>query len=140
MSVYIGFAVLSALLLWAVIYARGPWALKLALILTVPAYGVFVWHSVEQWRGYPVHAKPPEAQFVASLVAEPDYIYLWVVLPGASEPRAYRQPYSRQLHESVVRAGQRQAAGQGRIGLRYNAGRWQSYQLPAALPSKSEGP
>lgn len=131
MHVYIGFAVLAAILLWAVIYARGPWALKLCLILTVPAYGVFVWHSVEAWRGYPVHAKPPEAKLVASLVHEPDYIYLWLV--SGREPRAYRIPYTRQAHEALVAAQKRG----GHLGVRFNQGRFEAYELPDALPAKS---
>lgn len=135
MHIYLGFAALAALLLWAVIYARGPWALKLALIVTVPTYGLFVWHSVEAMRGYPVHAKPPDGRLIASVVVEPRYVYLWLAVPGRAEPRAFRIPYTRQLHEAVASAPQ-DMQRQGRVGLRINAGRYVVYPLPPALPTK----
>lgn len=135
MQVFVGFAVLAALMLWAVIYARGPWALKLVLIVSVPAYGVFVWQTVEQWRGYPVPHTPPDSALIASVVREPDWIYVWLVPPSASEPRAYRIPYTRQAHEQLHRAELAMRAGL-RVGFRQNRGRWESYELPLALPAK----
>lgn len=135
MHVYLGFAALAALLLWAVIYGRGPWQLKLALILTVPAYGIFVWHSVEAMRGYPVRAKPPEGKLIASVVVEPKYVYLWLAVPGKTEPRAYRIPYTRQVHQALAGASQ-SAQRQGRVGIRMNRGRYVVYALPMELPTK----
>jgi len=137
--IYVAFLILSGLLLWTVIYARGPWLAKLALILTVPAYGLFVWHSVEQWKGYPVDATPPaQALYVASLTKEPEAIYLWLIPPSTDEPRAYVVPYSRQLHQQMQQAGeiQKRSRGQARISLRRNNGLYRLYQLPAVLPAK----
>ena len=140
MNLYIGFVILSALLLWAVIYARGPWPLKLVLIVTVPLYGVVVWHSIEQWKGYPVHVYPPaRSSFTAAIVQEPERIYLWVTPPGSSGPRAYVVPYSRQLHQVVQRAGdiQKRERGGARLAVRRDSkGRFHLYRLPPVLPPK----
>src|SRR5574341_1594165 len=112
MPVYVGFVLLSALVLSTVIYARGPWLAKLVLILTVPAYGWFVWHSLEDWKGYPVpHAPPDRSVLVSSLVREPEWIYLWAVPPEDEEPRAYRIPYTRTEHEDLQRAEAGQRGG-----------------------------
>ncbi len=135
MAVYISFAVLSALVLWAVIYARGPWALKLALICTVPAFGVVVWHTLESYKGWPIEGRPPEGRLVAELVDEPTWIYLWVIPGGKDQPRAYRIPYTRKEHEQAAAA--EEALGHGvRVGVRNNAGRFEIYELPASLPPK----
>ena len=140
MTLYVGFAILSGLLLWAVIYAHGPWLAKLALIVTVPLYGVFVWHSIEQWKGYPAAAVPPkEAALVAQMVVESEAIYVWLVPPGADEPRAYRLPYSRATHEQAARGQALLGAGVS-VGFRRNDGRYEAYVLPPSLPSKDGGP
>lgn len=140
MTLFVSFAILAGLLLWAVTLSRGPWALKLALIVTVPLYGFIVWHSIDQWRGYPVPARPPQGSaLVASAVDEPRAIFLWVVTPGSSEPRAYRIPYSRAAHQAVAAASS--ARGKGvHVGVRFNAGRVAFYVLPPALPPKGETP
>lgn len=136
MAVYASFVILSALLLWAVIFARGPWALKLCLICTVPAFGLIVWHSLESYKGWPAGVSPPQdAALVAEFVDEPKAIYLWMVPPGASRPRAYRIAYTRQAHEEVVVASEARKQGR-RVGFRRNQGRYEAYELPPFLPSK----
>ena len=136
MTLYIGFAILSGLLLWAVIYARGPWLAKLALIVTVPLYGVFVWHSIEQWKGYPAAVDPPkEAALVAQLVDEPRAIFVWLVAPGEDIPRAYELPYSRAAHQQLANAQALLEAGVS-VGFLHNQGLYEAYELPPGLPSK----
>lgn len=136
MAIYASFVVLSALLLWAVIYARGPWGVKLALICTVPAFGAVVWHTLDGYRGWPAAQTPPsDAELVAQLVDEPTAIYVWLVAPGSSVPRAYRIAYTRQAHEQVFAALRLQDDG-GRVGLRRNRGVYEAYALPPALRSK----
>lgn len=138
MPIYISFVVLSALLLWAVIYARGPWQLKLALICTVPVFGVVVWHTLEGYKGWPAAKPLPEnAALVGQFVDEPRWIYVWAIPNGADKPRAYRIPYVRQAHEAVD--GARIAQGKGlRVGIRIRRGRYEVYELPDALPNKGE--
>lgn len=136
MTLYLGFVLLSALLLWAVIYARGPWAIKLVLIVSVPAYAVVVLHSIEQWKGYPAAVSPPQgAALVAQLVDEPRSIYLWLIPPGAERPRAYRIPYTRETHEQAAKAQSLLQTGH-RVGFRRSRGRYEAYDLPTPLPQK----
>ncbi len=140
MAVYISFVVISALLLWAVIYARGPWAVKLALIFTVPVFGVVVWHSLESYRGWPANVSPPaDASMVAQYVDEPNAIYLWLIPPGEDKPRAYRIPYTRAAHEQAAKAQEIAKRG-GRAGFRKTRGVYVAYQLPPPLPPKSGDP
>ncbi len=136
MAVYVSFVVLSALALWAVIYSRGHWAPKLALICIVPAFGVIVWHSLEGYRGWPAEIKPPDrAELVGQYIDEPTAIYLWLIPAGESRPRAYKIPYSRQLHEAAARAAGIAKRG-GHPAFRVYRGRYVAYDLPPALPLK----
>jgi hypothetical protein len=110
----IGFALLGGLLLWFVIGSRGRWWLKLPTIAVTSLFTFAVWNALDSFSGWPTAENPPaHALLVASTVDEPRAIYVWLVPPDApgllryrperSEPRAYRLPYSRQLHEQVDR-------------------------------------
>jgi hypothetical protein len=65
--------------------------------------------------GWPVAAALPEKfKFLAAEVHEPDadvgdqgYILLWARPTDERDPRAYRLPYSRSLHEQMEEARQR---------------------------------
>lgn len=152
----VGFVLLAACLLWAVIGSRGKWWLKLLGILVVPTFGFAVWLALETYRGWPAELQPPaESVFVASLVEEPTAdspgrIYVWLVPapshawilayhPGSAEPRAYTLPYSRSLHEQVRRGTEGQAQGQTMV---FSGGpeipEWaiRRYRLPPAGISK----
>lgn len=150
-SIFVGFVLLDALLLWAVIYGRGRWALKLAAILVVLAFNFTTWHALDSYRGWPtpVNEPPADAVYVDSIVNEPDNatgdpgsIYLWLVpirhghtplgySPADAEPRAYRLPYSEPLYRAVV-AAQRIRKGGGQAGLR-------RAQRPAHAARRSTG-
>ena len=82
-----------------------------------------VWDAIDSFDGWATgQPLPSRVVFVSGLVDEPDAIYLWVVArpdsglfghrPQDDEPRAYRLPYTRRLHEQVDRANA--LAGSGR--------------------------
>ena len=112
------FLFLGVVTTWVVAAARGPWQPKLALILLAPflAYGLW-WNSRPQ-TGWPATVEPPaEAAFIAAAVDEPRWVYVWLQPLGASQPRAYRLPYSRPLHEQVEAATRGAKSGK-RVGLK----------------------
>ena len=63
------------------------------------------------------------AEVVASSLVEGEAIYLWLRLPGASEPRAYVMPWSQSVAEALFRAeGQAEETG-GQIVMQAPFGR-----------------
>lgn len=166
----VGFALLSALLLWAVIGARGHWLPKLVLVVAVPSFSFAVWHSLEGYKGWPSGQGPPEhAQFLWGAVDEPDpatgspgEIDLWLVPPDpqrsaigydsrTGEPRVYRLPYSRELHRQVLAAEQavkhgvpvgysRRGRGQRGSNTNRHRARMHFYRLPPPVAQRKERP
>ena len=124
----LGFAILTGLLLWFVVGSRGAWWLKLPVIVGTCTFTFAVWDAIDSFDGWATtQPLPARAVFVNGLVDEPDAIYLWVLprphpgllgyRPRAAEPRAYRLPYTRQLHEPVDRGNVLTGEGQ-RVELR----------------------
>ncbi len=124
LAIPIAFILLAALLCWMLIGAKGKWWLKLATILIVPGFGLAVWGSISSYKGWPTASEPPEkALLVGGIVREPDAkkddpgaIYLWLIplkgdghsnlnpldyVSSGAEPRSYKLPYTRQLHDAV---------------------------------------
>ena len=117
------FVLLDALLLWALVYGRGRWQLKLAAMVVVLAFNFVAVNALSSSRGWPTTEAPPkDALFISGVVNEPEPgsgdqgdIYLWLVplhrghgalsyAPGVDEPRAYRLPYSEALYKAVIKA------------------------------------
>jgi len=132
--VAISFVLLVGLLLWLLAAVRGRWPLKLALICAVPAFGFAILSTTNSLQGWPTGDSPPKsATFVWGVVDEPDpqtgssgSVYLW--LATGTKPRAYRLPYSRELHKQIVQAtaltkgGQRVAVTRRRSSRRTGHG------------------
>lgn len=140
----LAYVIVAALLLWAVITARGSWLLKAVLIAATLLFGVALWHSLTDLQGWPVETGMPRRFEVKWLVVEePDKksgtagsVYVWAVALGdqgrspfrlvrsgeGGEPRIYRLPYSRSLHEQSeeieesLRGGNRFFASLGQGG------------------------
>jgi hypothetical protein len=119
----VGFALLGALLLWFVIGSRGRWWLKLTAIVGTCAFTFAVWHALDSFSGWSTDERPPaHAVYLGGSVDEPHAIYLWLIpspsggllryKPASGEPRAYRLPYSRELHAQVDRGNQLAKRGQ----------------------------
>jgi hypothetical protein len=123
------FIAVAALLLWITIGAKGPWWAKLALIVAVPAFGLFVWGSMDSLLGWPTPVPPPpKALMLWGAIQEPGSagkgdpgrIFLWLVPADGSSrevdlpmgtPRAYVLPYTREMHKLVQSARERIKAG-----------------------------
>ncbi len=137
-----GFVILVGLLLWTVIFAKGPWLAKLILILLVPAFAVAVHRALDGYRGYPTKATiPTRAQLLASLVREPEpgdagAIYLWLL--EDDRPRAYVIPYSRRMHVLLARAAAELQHGQTVRLQRISKNMFRRYRLPPAQPPRKE--
>jgi hypothetical protein len=110
----VGFVLLGALLLWLVIGGRGAWWVKFGAIAVTSAFTFAVWGALDSFSGWATDENPPaHALLVGSTVDEPRAIYVWLVAPfkgsvleyqpSRGEPRAYRLPYSRELHEQIDR-------------------------------------
>ena len=132
----LAYVIVTALVLWAVIASRGNWAAKALAICCSLLFGILLWFSLTDLQGWPVEAPMPERFEVKWIVVEePDKkagsegaVYTWAVslagddrppfrLTGGGsgrEPRIYRLPYSRELHEQSEMIG-----GQLRAGRRF---------------------
>lgn len=127
---------------------RAPF-LGVALVCAVaPIFAFAVWQAAQPPTGWPASASPPrDAAFVWANIREPDQladdrgeIDLWLVPAGAAQPRAYRLPYSRQLHQAAQRAMDATRGGM-RLGVRSRRERKRIrfvfyQQPPIALPHK----
>jgi hypothetical protein len=133
-----GFVIVTALLLWAVILARGPWQLKLVLILLLPVFAYWVHHELDSYRGYPKQASPPDgAQYIASVIREPEpddpgAVYVWVMVDD--KPRAFQVPYSRVTHRGLADADDMRRRGKEVALQRIPRNLFRPYLLPPIQP------
>ena len=125
----IAYALIGALLLLVLVYARLPWPVKAAAVIVTSAFYIvsFVgmrallgWASVDR---LPASFKLLQTRIVEphSLEGDPGSIYLWVeTLDDGNRPsgipRAYRLPYSSALAEKTDKAVGEIAAGRPQGG------------------------
>lgn len=129
----LAYVIVTSLVLWAVIAARGNWAVKTLVICASLLFGILLWFSLTDIQGWPVQVPMPERFEVKWLVVEePDKktgregaVYVWAVTLGESgpspfrltrrgrglQPRIYRLPYSRDLHEQSEMVQEQLRAG-----------------------------
>jgi hypothetical protein len=165
---FIALTVTNVLLLALLIAPRLRWWAKLGAIVLVLGLNFLSWSSVNSGRGWAVpEALPDPGQYVSCVVVEPNIatgtvgvIYVEMIpldfkhgvlsyRPNTMEPRLYRLPYDRSLHESCEAA--KKAAAQGvpvtirkagkakPHGTDHNSGRFHPYVLPSPqLPRKGQ--
>jgi hypothetical protein len=137
LTLSVGYALLGALLLMVLVYARLPWSAKaIAVVVTSAFYiasfagarGLLGWASVDR---LPASFKLLQTRIVEphSLAGDPGSIYLWVEALDETNrpsgvPRAYRLPYSDKLAEKTDKAASEIAAGrpQGGRAADYGSG------------------
>jgi hypothetical protein len=104
------YAALALGLAWTL--TSGPsWRRRVPYIVCAPALALALWLDRPDTAGWPSRATTPsQANLVWATVdepnaslADPGHIYLWLDV-GASAPRAYSLPYSRQLQQRLQRA------------------------------------
>ena len=117
LTLSLSYALIGALLLIVLVYARLPWSAKAVAVVVTSAFyiasfvgvrGLLGWASVDR---LPAAFKLLQARIVEphSLEGDPGSIYLWVeALDDGNRPsgvpRAYRIPYSDKLAEKTDKA------------------------------------
>jgi len=144
LTLSISYALIGALLLIVLVYARLPWSAKaVAVVMTSAFYiasfvgvrGLLGWASVDR---LPVAFKLLQARIVEphSLEGDPGSIYLWVeTLDDGNRPsgvpRAYRIPYRDALAERTDKAISEIAAGRPQGGRAADLGSGQGGLMEA---------
>ena len=129
LTLSISYALIGALLLVVLVYARLPWPAKVVAVIVTSAFyiasfvgmqGLLGWASVDRLPGT---FKLLQARIVEphSLEGDPGAIYLWVEALDEDNrpsgvPRAYRIPYRDSLAEKTDKAALEVAAGRPQGG------------------------
>lgn len=156
----VSYALIGALLLVVLVYARLPAAAKAVAVIVTSAFyivsfnatrGLLGWASIDK---LPVAFKLLQARIVDphSLEGDPGSIYLWVEALDEDNrpsgvPRAYRLPYNETLAEKTDAAASQIAAGnpQGGRAADFGAGEGglieaaREYIIPNAIMETSGG-
>lgn len=156
-ATFVAMTLLDALLLWAVVRTRGWWVPKAIAIVVVLAFNFVLISAAGNGTGWPASAGIPDgSRLIACDVVEPNAIYFWVVPetpPGrfgyrwiAGEPKAYRLPYSREMHsqcqsaqKALMHGGDvhvRRTTGRAHAPRGHSVGRYHLYLVPQSLPPK----
>ncbi len=141
----ISYALIGALLLIVLVYARLPWPLKAVAVVVTSAFyvasfmgtrGLLGWASQDR---LPAAFKLLQARIVEphSLEGDPGSVYLWVEEIDddnrpSGVPRAYRLPYSDKLAEKTHAAENEIAAGRPQGGRAADFGGGDSNIIDAA--------
>jgi hypothetical protein len=141
----VAYALVGALLLIVLVYARVPWPLKAVAVVVTSAFyiasfigmhGLLGWASVDQ---LPPYFQLLQARIVEphSLEGDPGAIYLWVEALDEDNrpsgvPRAYRIPYSDRLADKTDKAQSEIAAGHAQGGRAADYGSGEGGLLDAA--------
>jgi len=136
-SLIVSFSLLAILSLWFIIGSRGHIMLKMVAVPLVLWYGLVVFYAMPTLRGWPTDEIPPsDAWLISFVVDEPNAedaggIYIWCNLRPPtdpmsifqmmirpfptieSKPRAYRIPYTKEMHKKIVKAHNQQQQQQG---------------------------
>src|SRR5262249_46350046 len=120
----VGYALIGALLLLVLVYARLPWQAKAFAVIVTSAFyvvsfvgmrGLLGWASVDR---LPPNFKLLQARIIDphTVDGDPGSVYLWVEALDEDNrpsgiPRAYRLPYSDALAEKTQHASDQIAAG-----------------------------
>jgi hypothetical protein len=145
LTLSISYALVGALLLVMLVYARVPWSAKAVAVVVTSAFyiasftgvrGLLGWASVDK---LPVTFKLLQARIVEphTLEGDPGSIYLWVEALDESNrpsgvPRAYRIPYSDKLAQKTEKAASEIAAGRPQGGRAADFGSGEGGLLEAA--------
>jgi hypothetical protein len=129
-AIAIAYALLGALLLVLLIYARLDWRIKATAVVLTSAFYIVSFLASRNLLGWASPEKlPPYFKLLQARVVEPHSsdddpgsIYLWVEALGEdnrpiSTPRAYRLSYNADVAEKVTKANAEIAAGHPQGGL-----------------------
>jgi hypothetical protein len=141
----VGYALIGALLLLVLVYARLPWHAKAVAVIVTSAFyvvsfvgmrGLLGWASVDR---LPPSFKLLQARIVDphTVDGDPGSVYLWVEALDEDNrpsgvPRAYRLPYSDALAEKTQHAADQIAAGHPQGGRAADFGTGEGGVIDAA--------
>ena len=138
-GVPLAYLIVIAATMWVVVATRGRWWLKGIIVIATVTFSITLWRSLPALQGWPVEAEMPARFEIKWLITEEPgkktrgsgAVYVWAVDLDAGraarepfflrmhrkgerpEPRLYRLPYSRPLHDQAkeiqdqIRGGKR---------------------------------
>ena len=129
LTLSIGYALIGALLLAVLVFARLPWAAKAVFVVVMSAFYIASFYGTRGLLGFasidrlPATFKLLQARIVDphTIEGDPGSIYLWVEALDddnrpSGVPRAYRLPYTDALAEKTDKAASELAAGRAQAG------------------------
>ena len=156
----VSYALIGALLLVILVYARLPWPAKAIAVVVTSAFYIISFVGVRDLLGWasterlPASFKLLQARIVDphTLEGDPGSVYLWVEALDEDNrpsgvPRAFRLPYSDTLAEKTHEAERQMAAGHAQGGRAADFGNGEggliqsvrAYILPPAIINTSGG-
>ena len=145
LTLSIGYAIVGALLLIVLVYARLPWSVKAVAVVVTSAFYVASFIGVRGLLGWAsIDRLPPSFKLLQSRIVEPHSlagdpgsIYLWVEALDEGNrpsgvPRAYRLPYTASLAEKTDKAASEIAAGRAQGGRAADFGSGEGSLIEAA--------
>jgi len=156
----VGYALIGALLLVILVYARLPWPAKAIAVVVTSAFYIVSFVGARDLLGWASTEKLPasfkllQARIVDphTVDGDPGSVYLWVEALDEDNrpsgvPRAFRLPYSDTLAEKTHEAERQMAAGHAQGGRAADFGNGEggliqsvrAYILPPAIINTSGG-
>lgn len=141
----IGYALLGALLLLVLVYARLPWPVKAFAVVVTSAFYIVSFTAAQGLLGWATEDKlPPSFKLLQARIVDPHTVegdpgsvYLWVEALDddnrpSGVPRAYRLPYNDALAEKTHAAENQIAAGHPQGGRAADFGTGEGGVIDAA--------
>lgn len=141
----IGYALLGALLLLVLVYARLPWPAKAVAVVVTSAFYIVSFTAAQGLLGWATEDKlPPSFKLLQARIVDPHTVdgdpgsvYLWVEALDddnrpSGVPRAYRLPYTDALAEKTHAAENQIAAGHPQGGRAADFGSGEGGVIDAA--------
>lgn len=135
-AIIVTFLMLATTLAWLMVWGRGKWWARALLAAGTIYVGLSMWVSIGDVAGWPVCDKPPQGgiELTGIHVVEPardgtseGAIFIWgrpvvkeskttrwlfsLYAPPEDEPRAWRLPYTREMHHKASAAQKAMANG-----------------------------
>jgi hypothetical protein len=141
----VGYALIGALLLLVLVYARLPWQAKAVAVIVTSAFYVISFVGMRGLLGWAsIDRLPPSFKVLQTRIVDPHTVdgdpgsvYLWVETLDEDNrpsgiPRAYRLPYSDSLAEKAQHASDQIAAGHPQGGRAADFGTGEGGVIDAA--------
>ena len=105
-----GLVVLSSVCLWLLIEQRKSWKFLIWFIPILLVLSTSTYITYTSILGFPKIALPKEGMYLKHHIAEPNWIYLWV-LEKNNVPMSYQIVYSKETHNALEGVKQKSDEG-----------------------------